>query len=284
MVAFDRVHRAGAGVSVLLAVLFASACGGGTSTSPPPTATPSATANPLPTPSAETVRIYLVRDGKVGATNRTVRGGASAADALGALFQGAIPTADQAAQLSTAVPGGTHLLGSSLSGNTLAVNLSPEFAGGTAPDLGIRLAQVVYTATQFPDVQQVDVRIGDMPAVAYAGVPAVYSSPVGRADLEQWTPAILVEEPTPGDRLTSPMRVFGTANVFEAQFHVGIMSPGAVMLVDRMVTAASGSGTRGAFDVTVPFSMTGSVNVIAWDVSMKDGSRIDEVYIPLQLH
>jgi germination protein M len=49
--------------------------------------------------------------------------------------------------------------------------------------------------------------------------------------------------------------------------------------------ASSGTGTRGTFDVTIPFTVdkTGLGGLIVFAESAKDGSQIDVVEIPLQL-
>lgn len=273
---------------ILFTAILVSACGPtatGPSATPTATGTPSAAASttPTPTPAPAAVHIYLVRDGKVGATERTIAGGSGTDGAINALLNASLIPADESAQLKVDIPAGTKLLSSSLSNDVLTVNLSTEILGGANANIGTRLAEVVYTATQFPENQRVNILIAGKAATSYAGVPAVYGSAVSRADLEDFTPAILVEEPTPGDHVTSPIHIYGTANVFEAQFNVGVMSPGAVIMCEQPVTASSGTGTRGTFDVSLTCTATGSVNVLAWDVSMRDGSRMHEVYIPLQL-
>jgi len=81
------------------------------------------------------------------------------------------------------------------------------------------------------------------------------------------------------------MRVTGTANVFEAVFQINIVDWDGRIIAEKMVMATSGSGTRGTFDVTVPFDVdkTGLGALIVFAESPKDGSQIDVVEIPLQL-
>ena len=61
------------------------------------------------------------------------------------------------------------------------------------------LAQVVYALTTFPTVQSVNGKT--------------------RADVEGFVPPILVEQPSPGEAVTSPLHVTGNANTFEATFN-----------------------------------------------------------------
>ena len=77
-----------------------------------------------------------------------------AAAAMNALIAG--PTADEKASvpaLSSAVPADTMLLGISIDDGLATVDLSREFeAGGGTFSMAARLAQVVFTLTQFPTV------------------------------------------------------------------------------------------------------------------------------------
>jgi germination protein M len=106
-----------------------------------------------------------------------------------------------------------------------------------------------------------------------------------RTDFETETPAILVESPTAREEVSSPLRITGSANTFEATFNVEIVDERGRVLGKRFVTATSGSGTRGTFDAEVPFkaSAKGPGKLIVFELSAEDGSRIHEVEIPLQI-
>ena len=101
-----------------------------------------------------------------------------------------------------------------------------------------------------------------------------------RADFEDQTPAILVESPLPFAEVTSPLRVTGTANTFEATFQYELVDGEGEVVDENFVTATSGTGTRGTFDFT-----TGAFDDVAalrvFELSAKDGSRVNEVEIPL---
>lgn len=83
---------------------------------------------------------------------------AVATAAMQALLAG--PTAQEQAtwpSLSSAIPAGTKLLGLSVADGVAKVDLSKEFqSGGGTFSVTARLAQVVYTLTQFPSVQAVE--------------------------------------------------------------------------------------------------------------------------------
>lgn len=98
------------------------------------------------------------------------------------------------------------------------------------------------------------------------------------------TPAILVESPAVGDTATSPMRIAGTANVFEATLDYELLDEGGTVLADGFVTATCGSGCRGTFEEEVAFDAGGAAagRLVAFEVSAKDGSRVNVVEIPVR--
>ena len=108
---------------------------------------------------------------------------------------------------------------------------------------------------------------------------------VDRDDFEDMLPAILVESPVPGQTVTSPVRLSGSANVFEAQFNSQVRSAKGKVLAEKPVKATSGSGTRGTFSAKLRFDVTRSTKgtVSVFDISEKDGSIVDRVDIPVRL-
>ena len=85
--------------------------------------------------------------------------------------------------------------------------------------------------------------------------------------------------------MTSPLHVTGNANTFEATFNYRLEDADGATLAKNFVTATSGSGTRGTFDFTIPFSVDspqdGALRV--FELSAEDGSVVHERVIPLRL-
>lgn len=229
--------------------------------------------------------IYMVRDERVSPVRRVAaQTAAPARAALGALLRG--PTAAERRQgYSSAIPVRTGLRGVSLAGGVLTVDLGHQFeSGGGSLSMLLRVAQVVHTATQFATVDRVAFRLDGRPVAAIGGEGVIVSPPVGRADFEAQTPPILIERPLPGDQVSTPLVVTGTANVFEAQFFVDVETASGTLLARRMVHASAGTGNRGRFAVRVPLTTRArSVVVVAYDRSPRDGSRIDLVRVPVTL-
>jgi germination protein M len=302
--------------AALLAALFLSGCGSGevgdagpaaptttptetradadaaaTTTTEPGTATTERPADGTPTtqPTGEPLRVlvYFVRGEELGAAHRMIpRTQEVGAAAMRALLEGPNNREREEGELGTSIPEGTAFLGLNIQDGLATVDLSQEFAsGGGTLSMTTRIAQVVYTLTQFPSVDRVSFHLDGQPVEAIGGEGLVVDPPVSRSDYEGVTPAILVESPTVGDRVSSPMRITGTANVFEATLQVNIVDWDGLIIAEEMVTATSGSGTRGTFDVTVPFDVERSQRgaLIAFTYSAKDGSQQDVVEIPLEL-
>jgi hypothetical protein len=234
-------------------------------------------------PRRSSLAVYFVRAEHVAPVRRVVaHTPAVARAALAALLRGP-SAAEQHQGYTSAIPGSTSLRSVSLSNGVLTVDLSGRFqAGGGSVSMLLRVAQVVYTATQFPTVDRVAFRVDGKPVEAIGGEGVLVSPPVGRADFEGQAPAILVEQPLPGDHVSLPLLVRGTANVFEAQFTVEVQTTHGILLARRSVHAGAGSGTRGSFTIHLPLTTTAKQLVlVAYDTSAKNGSRIDVVRIPI---
>jgi hypothetical protein len=133
-------------------------------------------------------------------------------------------------------------------------------------EVPVDIAQLVYTMTQFS------------PATA---VELVRDGTYTRADFEKQTPAILVESPLAFQEAETPLRVTGTANTFEATFEYELRDSAGKVVDSNFVTATSGTGTRGTFDFTTK-GVDDVASLVVFERSAKDGSRINEVEIPLE--
>lgn len=174
--------------------------------------------------------------------------------ALTALLEGPTPE-EAAAGVFTAVPPGTELLGLSIGDGVATVDLSEEFAsGGDSASVLTRLAQVVYTITQFPAVDGVELLIeGSAPDPAFSAEGVVLEGPQTRADWEDHLPPIVVESPLIGEAVSSPVTIAGTANVYEATVSIRILDAGGDEIARTFTTATCGSGCRGDYSASVKY-------------------------------
>ncbi len=208
-----------------------------------------------------------------------------AAAALRAVIDG--PNGQEiAGGLTSAIPPRARLNGLTIQDGTATADLSREFEeGGGSLSMQARVAQVVYTLTQFPTVKRVAFRLDGRPVKAIGGEGVVVDPPVDRLDFEAATPAILVESPGFATAVSSPFTARGTANTFEANFQWELRDGAGKLLAKNFETATSGSGTRGTFSFPVPFSVTEPTQgaLVVFEGSAADGSRIHVRSIPLTL-
>ncbi len=175
----------------------------------------------------------------------------------------------------SAIPDGTRLLGVTIKDRIATVDLSREFeSGGGSASAFTRLAQVVYTLTQFPTVEQVLFRIEGEPVTTFSSEGIVLVGPVDRADYRDILPAIFVDRPAWGAAIGNPARVDGLANVFEAQFRVQLLDKAGTLIADKPVTASCGTGCWGTFKADVVYAVDkaqyGTLRV--FDPSPRDGA------------
>ncbi|MCL4078384.1 GerMN domain-containing protein [Coriobacteriia bacterium Es71-Z0120] len=230
--------------------------------------------------------VYYPRGEKLGVVVRQVPyTKAVATAALNELLKGPSST-DAAYGFHTEIPAGTRLRSVSIRDRVATVDLTGEFDdGGGSLSMFMRLAQLVFTATQFDTVDAVTLKLDGRPVDVFSGEGIVIDHPMQRKDFEDMLPAIFVESPRPGESARSPLRISGTANVFEAVFKAEVRDAAGTVVGSKTIMASSGTGTRGTFADTVPFTVTrvqmGSLVVFA--ESPRDGSRIDVVTIPVKL-
>jgi germination protein M len=281
-------------LSMAVAVNHPAAADAPLAVTPAVAAAPSAT---IASPATGVTRLsaYFLSSFHVRTVHRTVpRTVATGRAAMLQLLAGPSAT-DRALGLTTSIPARTALRGIGISGGIATVDLSASFGVFAGWDAVLsRLAQVVYTLTQFPTVQGVTFKIEGLPLLGWRGIPLriiVCSAadcpdhPLTRADFEARTPAVFVEAPAPYDSVGRRIRVYGTANVFEATFMVRLTDARGHVLYQHFQMATSGSGTRGTFDfiLTVSTAHHGIGRLRLWATSPEDGSDIDVVVIPIRM-
>jgi germination protein M len=243
------------GLLVLLPIvlLLAAGCGGGDSgvEETPATTTVSRTTTEATTTAERPMTLelfFLAPDGQLVAASRTVD-------------HTQTPGAATLHELMNPEAGATTQV---LDGLELTIDNGRARVTGAAVNAAA-LAQIVYSLTTFPTVNSVNGKT--------------------RVDVEAFAPAILVEHPTPGETVTSPMHVTGTANTFEATFNYRLEDASGKLLAKDFVTATSGTGTRGTFDFRAPFTVDSAQDgtLAVFELSAENGSVIHERRIPLRL-
>jgi hypothetical protein len=280
-------------VTVVLSAALLAACGGGSSPTPAATVTvtptpagsPSSASSPSPSATAATttLSLYFLRGEELGVADRRVPQTTKPATAAVEALLAGPAAAEKAAGLTSAVPSGVRLLGLSIDGTTARVDLSSRFAGGGGSlSMQARVAQVVYTLSQFPTIKAVDFMLDGSLVETLGGEGLILDAGQTRADWHAFEPAIFVERPGVGAVLGSSLILQGSASVFEGSFTARLIDSSGQSIVRTQVQASAGAPERGRFRTTVSFSTTAqSGTLVVYSLSMEDGSHQSEVRIPV---
>jgi germination protein M len=251
---------------------------GTTTTEPEPTGT---------TPSRLSLEVWFARDDGLVAVRRSHEPTpAVATAALRELLAGP-SAAERGNGIGSAVPSGTRLLSLAIGNGVATVDLTSEYqSGGGSLSMQTRLGQVVYTLTQFPTVKKVRFRLDGSPVDVFSSEGIVLDHPVGRDEYVNLLPAIVVDKPSGGAHVTSPVTVSGLANVFEANVTVEILGANGKVVGKTFTTASCGTGCRGTYSVAVPFEVAreqqGTI-VVHDDDAEGSGKPPHEVRVPVTL-
>jgi hypothetical protein len=243
------------------------------------------TATPAQGPAREIgLQAWFSRNGKLFVTKRTVPATTGIGQAaLDRMLTGP-SAAEYAAGLRSRIPAGTTVRGVRISAGIATVDLSSSFESAASPSaMPLRIAQVVYTLTQFPTVSGVRFAINGQGVTVVGGVPV--QSPQTRAMYGGYLPAITVRSPVIGARVTSPVTVSGTADVFEATVSVRVLDSAGHEIARTFTTASCGTGCRGDYSVTVSYSVprTQPGTIEVFESSAKDGQPVNVQLIPVTL-
>lgn len=287
------------GALLTAAAAALAACGGSSGGSTPaptatvtvtaiPSAQPSTTAPSSPTAAPQPVTLYFVRDGALCAVERRLPLTAGAAEAaVRALLKGP-SAAERAAGLTSTVPTRTRLVAfvPTPGAGGATVTLSSRFARtDDTATVRLRMAQLVFTVTANEPTSAratVSLIVGNETVFALpTDVGEVKYSP-RRGGYVDLLPAIFVENPGLGAELTSPFVLRGSASVYEGSFTAELVDSGGKRIVRKQVQASLGAPGRGRFKMMIPFTTSSTEGtLIVYDQSMEDGSRQDEVRIPV---
>ena len=278
--------------TVVALMLGAAACGGdddSTSATAATTSTSAATttaeAATTTTPAVTDVKLYFLRGEKVGVVRREVADdGAPATAAVQALLEG--PGEEEVALgFGTTIPDGTTLNGVVIDAGVATIDLSATYDdGGGTSSMTSRLAEVVFTLTQFPTVTSVRFELDGTPVTSFGGEGILLVDPVDRSDFAYATPMILVESPAPGDVVGSPLTISGSNNTFESNVVFRLEDDTGATLAEGNTTGTGGMGRWGPFEGSLEFdpgaATTGTL--VVYESSARDGSEINVTEIPVR--
>jgi germination protein M len=282
----------------LPALLGLAACGGATDLGPAPKAkSQAATKLQSPTPQQKplSLKIWLVQGKglveRTRAHEQTVR---VATAALQELLAGPTRGERGGSAVTTAIPRGTRLLGIGIESGIATVDLSSQFqAGGGSESLQLRLAQVVYTLTQFPTVKMVRFQLDGTPVDVLSSRGIVVDRPVGRRDYGSPDCAgvpsskqgfIVVNQPRSGAHVGNGSSVSGCSSTFEGTVNWDLKTEDGVTV--SAGAAQGGSLGPGPFRFTIrtgPVEQGPAVLEVYEPPASGEGGPTSRVTVPLVL-
>lgn len=217
-------------------------------------------------PNLVDVKVYFLRDERLVTAHRQVPGPAILREAVMELLAG--PTAAElAAGLTSTVPTDTTLLDVNLVDGLATVDLSSDFGtGGGSLSMIARVAQVVFTITQFDNTDRVQFWMESEPIVSLGGEGPTLDEPQTRAMIDRTiSGSVIIDIPAYGATVSSPFTVTGEGDVYEAQFPIEVWAKGEQIGGIAPVTAGAW-GTWAEFEVTITLDApAGPIELIAYD-------------------
>ena len=191
--------------------------------------------------------------------------------------------------IGTSIPEGTELLGLTIDqdAKVATVDLSGEFeSGGGSTSMRMRIAQVVFTLTQFDTIRSVRFEIDGEPRESMGGE-GVSLMEGTRDSYEEFAPQIIVDTPVMRQEISGGrIDIRGTANVFEATVTYELTDmDGRTIVEPDFTTATCGTGCRGDFNATIRYEVEEPtwVSVHVYESSAEDGSPLHSVVVSVKL-
>jgi hypothetical protein len=144
---------------------------------------------------------------------------------------------------------------------------NPYRASGQTSALRARIAQVVFTATQFTNVERVAFRTDGTPLRDLGAGAVVLTQPQTRATCDRTiTGSVIIDTPAPGATVHSPFTVTGEGFVYEGQFPIEVWSGGRHVGGVEAVRTGSLFGAWAPFDATITLDASpGPIRLVAYD-------------------
>jgi spore germination protein GerM len=137
-------------------------------------------------PKVSSFKVYFVKQDKLTAYSRTIPFTPTVGKAAVQSLLAGPASADKAQGAGTAVPTGVKINSLTIKDRVAIVDLSGTFgSGGGSQSMYLRLGQVVYTLTEFPTVDRVQLKMDGKTVTTLGGEGLLIERPLSRADWAQ---------------------------------------------------------------------------------------------------
>ena len=256
---------------------------------PVPTETPTPDSEPAQQPPVQLLNVYWLQGEDLAVSGGAVPTASPARAAIERLLSGP-DFSDEQRSMETAIAEGVTLLGLTIRDGRAIVDLSPEFEAvsyGTAGELAM-VAQLVFTVTQFPTVDSVDIWIDGVER-DYILSHGLDAHDLTRENFYDQAPEILVEHPFAGQSVWAPFRVTGFSRTFESIVQWQLVTDGEVIASGFITANQPDVGRHGPFEFVVDLgdvdrSLLRTLQLTVFETSAEDGSTINAHVVPVFLN
>ena len=201
------------------------------------------------------------------------------------------PVSDDGVGVVTMIPEGTRLRSLSVADSVANVDLTGAFAsGGGSPSMFGRVAQLVYTVTEFPRVDRVVLTLDGSTDLGGEGI--ILGVTLRREDFQEFKPSVVVTLPLPGQEVSTPFLVSGENSTFENTVDISLAADDGRELVTTFATGLGptmdpqGKPAWGPFEASIAFdagpSTGGEVTVTEATGSVEEGGRPMQFAVPVR--
>jgi len=234
------------------------------------------------------VAVYFLRDGYVAPATRVERPveGSIFDAAVNALLEG--PQPDEIAfGLTTTIRAGTQLRGPvelDRTTRTATVDFLRGFRSQDDTLQANRMAQVVFTLTQFPAISGVEFRVNGKPLTARDARGREIDGPATRDNYESLIPPLQVEQPGIWASVRSPIQVSGTMPTEYNEIGFRLYARDDQVLMEGSTVFRRSRNPRRPFQFAIPYESEEAQRgtLVVFGVT-EDGAERDAIAIPLDL-
>jgi hypothetical protein len=235
------------------------------------------------------VAVFLLRNDTIVPVQRTavITEGAIFDATIDALLQGPLDT-EAAAGYRTGMrqqTTRTDLVSLDATSRTVTVSFSSEFRSSDEIVLATRMAQVVFTLTQFQAVQQVAFQLDGEAIPALNDEGQEIDGAATRNDYPALIPQLFVETPAAWSRVSSPIEVRGTALPTEGTYHYRLVDETNQVLAEGDIQLSGRGAGRRTLAATIPYEsdVTTRGALVLYELQEDDPRERATFAIPLDL-
>jgi hypothetical protein len=252
-------------------------------------ATPEAEASPTAVPGGVGGSVYLLKDGALAPVRRTfaITSGTVFDAAVDALLHGPLDT-----EVAVGMTTGLRLETTRASEVTLntgrktaTVNLSADFRSGDSSVTALRMAQVVYTLTQFPAIEHVVFEIEGERLATVNGAGEEIKGNASRTDYVDLLPAIAIDAPAALTDARTPINVRGSVHDSDGTFSYRLVDQQSRVLAEGGIDPGNAANGRREIRFSISYELDESSRgaLIVYEQQEGDERELNTAAIALDL-